>query len=473
VSTIPFPNAAFTHPQAEWNEMELVMRMLNQNSIPIRMVESGTGVTVSLDPAQSMNVIAMGGADLSANISLTTHTNDTRWIYVRADGSSFDVRAERPDWNPYLHGWYHRVRGDRAVVFIDAELPPGQRCFLLDSPNSMYEYDTRIPLTGGDYTDITPALTAGQALPFSLYPGNYRIEIKGGRGGTGGNSGLTTVRTNIGGSGGDGETRIFRLRVLSVISGTIMRGRDGANGGNGVIGGGFAMGPAHMIQNRQFITGSATGGGGGASGEDTRILLDGLLWRARGGAGGGGGAPSILNSSANMDGNVANTSQPHSIFSGGGGGGAGNPTGAGNGTVIPHNVIYWLAAKPGLAGSLQRGGEGGAPDWLEQWGNIEWTWRWRLGGLPVWDGTATDEWGAFATERQRFGFSGESIDETDPRNTHFRRGGTGGAILPFMGHGDSIAVINNGVSGGEGGISLLNTSATSFIRILKFNRITN
>jgi len=475
MSVIPFPNATFSHPQAEWNEMELVTRMLNQNSIPIRMVESGTGVTVSFDPGQSMNMIAMGGADLSVNRSLTTDTISTRWIYVRADGSAFDIRTERPDWNPYLHGWYHRTRGDRAVVFIDGELPPGQRCFLMDSPNSMYEYDTRIPLSGGDYTDITPALTPGQAIAFSLQPGNYRLELRGGRGGNGGNSGggssgSTTVRANTGGSGGDGETRVFRLRVLSRLDGTIMRGRDGDHGGNGVIGGGFSMGPTGLPQNRQFVTGSATGGGGGASGEDTRILLGGRLWRARGGAGGGGGVPSILNSTANMNGDTANTSQPHSVYSGGGGGGGGNPTGANNGNVIPHNIIYWLSAEPGFAGSLQHGGSGGAPDYLTPWG--EWTWWWRLGGLPVWGGTATDEWGSFVAERQQFGLNGESINETDPRNLHFRRGGAGGVILPRGAYGHNIPAINNGVQGGTGGSVLLSTSGTSFIRILRFDRIT-
>ena len=71
----------------------------------------------------------------------------------------------------------------------------------MDSPNSMLEYDQRIPDKGGElfWEIVTPSDGLFIAAP-TLPPGNYRFEPcggNGGRGGNGGNGGLVLCKAGM------------------------------------------------------------------------------------------------------------------------------------------------------------------------------------------------------------------------------------------------------------------------------------
>jgi len=138
-------------------------------------------------------------------------------------------------YNIYLDGWYHpdnHPYGDRAVVFIDGELPQGRRAIVMDSSNSMNEYDMRNPDTGDDLVwEITAPSDAGWQSML-LTPGNYRFELRGGNGGRGGNAGQDGSVENpaLGGSGGHGQVIVRKIRITRLVTFFSLLGGDGEHG---------------------------------------------------------------------------------------------------------------------------------------------------------------------------------------------------------------------------------------------------
>jgi len=350
------------HPHYLWNRQEYVVRMLHQNRIGLGVWEEGGRVIVSGRAADGMNVVAHGAADIICAEFLEGFDSDvtgTGWVYIRLDGSGVYFSRDRPMYNIYLDGWYHpdnHPYGDRAVVFIDGELPQGRRAIVMDSSNSMNEYDMRNPDTGGDLVwEITaPSDQGWQSM--LLTPGNYRFELRGGNGGRGGSAGEGSIETPaIGGTGGQGQVIVRKTRITRSVT---FLGLLGGNGQDGQPGNSLFHGsPLPFLY--------ATGGGGGSSGGDTRLRTDdtdidtSLMLNAMGGAGGGGAV------------------HGHAIpsftgINGAGGGGAGNPENAQDGEVRNAALVPQLT--PGRHGNLQNGGSPGVgtvhlpnPDFNQVW----------------------------------------------------------------------------------------------------------
>ena len=371
MSTKPFPNASESdHPHSLWNEQEYIIRMLNQNAIGIGFDETGNEVTVSMMNNNSMNFIAYGSADFpSPQVSLKRSTDTTGWIYKAPDGSNFVFRSgleNRPVYDQYIHGWYHPREEMRAVMFIDGELPPGQRCIIMDSPNSMYEYDNRIP--DDEYIDIVyNAAERGDisnVRTIKLTKGNYRFELRGGRGGNGGGTGDNSLLQGqaSGGRGARGEKVIIKMRILEDVTINCYRGADGNDGDSG--------GGAHYTKTQTIEFGPHTSplqlknliceslsGGGGASGEDTRIVLNNIaIMIARGGAG-GGGATAIVKNVGTLgfipDMTIYVSTSNLAYGPGGGGSGSGN---AQQGNYPSNSPYIPTRAQPG---NINTGGAGG------------------------------------------------------------------------------------------------------------------
>jgi len=361
------------HPQYLWNELEYIVRELFKNRIGCGIEEIGATVKVNLDPETSLGVLTHGAADMG-RIEMRdgkyvkvwdfppfgTDTNSVKWIYARIDGTVFYESTDRPRWHQYLHGWYQRVgndAGDRAVVFIDAELPQGRRAIGMDSPNSMLEYDTRNPDTGGDLVwEITAPSDAGWQSML-LTPGNYRFELRGGNGGRGGSAGEGSIETPaIGGTGGQGQVIVWKTRITRPVT---FFGLLGGNGQDGQPGNSLFHGSG--LTRILYVT----GGGGGSSGGDTRLRIDdtdigtSLMLNAMGGAGGGGAVH-------------GHTTNSFTGINGAGGGGAGNPENAQDGEVRNAALVPQLT--PGRHGNLQNGGSPGVgtvhlpnPDFNQVW----------------------------------------------------------------------------------------------------------
>ena len=328
MSVLRFPHRPESiHPHYKWNENEYIIRMLNQNMIGIGLNEDLSSVTVLVDPNSSKNTIAKGPVDfVLPSIGDTFLTDLSKWIMIKEDGSMFYELAEtittgRPQYNQYLHGWYTN-NGDRAIIFIDPNLPPGNRAVLMDSFNCLFEYEQRIPdLRSGEVPLFEiPQLDIG--IPWTLTPGAYRFHLKGGRGGNGGISNVGTyLAYGNPGSGVDGGELIFKLALRATMQIIATKGSNGNNGGNGV--GRFTTSPFRV---------NATCGGGGASGSDTSIQFsNGFSLYTYGGAGGGGGGLSMGANSFSPPFPSSATDMRNMYITGGGGGGGGFGIG-GNGS---------------------------------------------------------------------------------------------------------------------------------------------
>jgi len=339
-----FPHEPLTdHPQFLWNEQEYVVRMLCQNALGAGMDEDASSVAVTTQAALSLNTVAHGPADFPQRVLREAFsTGATRWVYLAADGGRLYADTDRPEYSQYLHGWYHRTRGDRALVFIDPDQPPGHRAMAMDSFNSMYEYEQRIPDTGGELFWAITAPSEHQWSTSTLPAGNYRFELRGGNGGSGGGN----QRGQPGGHGGQGQVIVWKLRILSATTLFGILGGNGANGGSGsrASGNWFLVGPPFVPPAAAFNARnwSITGGGGGSSGGDTRLRFGSrIVLDAIGGAGGGGAG-------GDMHRDVGHIFLSH--FAPGAGGGAGfGGAGAGSNNEAPG----------GRQGTLDLGGLGG------------------------------------------------------------------------------------------------------------------
>ena len=351
------PRESQGHPQDDWNNMEYMIRMLTQSSIGVCVDDSFTAdtVTISAHPDVSMNHISLGPVGVVTSDEIRLNSAQAGWVYVTEAGAFYFEANVRPLYNPVFHGWYRDAQGmgDRAIAFIDPELPRGWRTIIMDSPNSMFEYDQRIPDTAGDPVwEITaPSDTNWESM--LLTPGHYRFELRGGNGGRGGDAGAGTLgHFARGGAGGRGQALVWNIRILvdtqfqGILSGD---GEDGRTGNSLLQGPGLISRALHV-----------TGGGGGSSGGDTRVMFkNGVAANAIGGAGGGGAVH-------------ARVGNAFSGINGPGGGGAGNPDGAEDGEVTDIGQLPRL--EPGRRGDLQNGGAPGAgevflhpPDLEQDW----------------------------------------------------------------------------------------------------------
>jgi len=415
MSVIRFPGLPESgHPQYLWNEQEYIIRELFKNRIGLGVWEEGGDVMVSSRAADSLNVVAHGAADIICAEFLEGFDSDvtgTGWVYIRLDGSGVYFSRDRPRYSQYLHGWYHPDNfpyGDRAVVFIDAELPQGRRAIVMDSSNSMFEYDTRNPDTGGDLVWEIDAPSDHGWQSMLLTPGNYRFELRGGNGGRGGNVGQDSAAVEnpaLGGSGGQGQVFVWKTRITRLVAFLGLLGGDGEQGQDGTTDTSWSA----ILPFRTFVV----GGGGGSSGGDTRLRMDDtdtgtpLMLNALGGAGGGGAI--ALNPSGTTWANGA------------GGGGAGNPAGAEDGAVAFPGVSP--AVVGGRAGTITNGGEGGS-------------------GLRN-----NNNWAGDSGQR---GDNGQNIDAATRRNGGSSRSmqvAPGGTVVPFVVPGAAGGSRINGTSG--------------------------
>jgi len=357
MSTLKFPyQPESDHPQYLWNEQEYIYRMLMQNSIGVSIDETSSQVTISLDPSISHNFIANGAADFpKSSIQETFTTNQTRWIYFKADTTEFYISSQQPQYNQYLHGWYHSTLADRAVVFIDSENPAGYRCIVMDSPNCHFEFNRRISNSGGEL--IFEATNPSELVGLTLTQGNYRIEIMGGKGGNGG--GIYEVLT--GGLGATAVPQIVKISILSTTTISCMLGADGENGQDGGYNSGDDTGTAKEwawnYSRPSFQAGwTIVGGGGGSSGEDSVVLTSSNLILARGiGGAGGGGAMQGANVSPNNS-QVPTRYEQYFESHGAGGGGAGSGVATAGNVIAGYSGTTTIAGQPG--GAIE-GGLGG------------------------------------------------------------------------------------------------------------------
>lgn len=332
MSVMRFPHLPeSSHPQYLWNEQEYIIRMLGQNAIGAGISETATHVTITTHPDHSMNFIANGPADFPNYILTETYpTNATRWVYISEDGSRFFLSDKRPDYCQYIHGHYNS-NGDRAVLFIDAELPPGQRAIIMDSFNSMFEYDQRIAMTGGEL--VWEATAQEREITRTLPKGRYRFHLQGGTGGRGGH----TQGGSRGGQGGVAPLIIETLPLLEETEFYCFLGNDGENGEDA----------RPWVSSDEF----RFSGGGGCSGESTFIAHG--SWEGRrifesiGGCGGGGGVSTFFTPGGEDWDPVG------SVGAGGGGAGSGGGSDANNGSGLFGNIR--IVAE---GGSCENGGQG-------------------------------------------------------------------------------------------------------------------
>ena len=360
------------HPHYLWNEQEYIVRMLFQNRIGISVWEADGNVMVSSRAVDSFNFVAHGGADIpvASNIHTGFDSSVTGWIYLRLNGSGVYRETTRPIYSQYLHGWYHPSSGDRAIVFIHGELPVNRRAIVMDSSNSMFEYDTRMPPGNERWSIAHQIITPHDTLftTFTLEPGVYRFELRGGNGGNGGAGGWARVQGNISGinpvPGGDGGISVAVVYELILHHTAVFQAILGGNGNSGTAGDGrgrFAAGGSGDIPG-EFIL---TGGGGGSSGGDTILrTADGrILAVSRGGAGGGGAPGAVL---------FPDLRPGRDTFeiTGGGGGGAGVPNGGDIGSWTPNNGDE-IVGNGGAGGSDPNGGTGGQAVNIGNWAGAD------------------------------------------------------------------------------------------------------
>ena len=358
MSVIRFPGIAESdHPHYLWNEQEYICRQLFQAKVGWSFgfaPEDNRWVQFSNHPDACTSLTTHGAADIfGPHISRGWLTTETAWVYYRLDASDIYREATRPIYSQYLHGWYHPTNGDRAIAFIDSELPVSRRVIIMDSPNSMYEYDVRAATAASPihWELTTPSDTFLAAGSFTLDPGNYLFELRGGNGGNGGAGGwvrsdpVAPSGTPIpGGIGGTSVSVVYELILhhtavfQAILGGNGNAGTDGNARARRQSGGGEGH-YEHLM----------TGGGGGSSGGDTILRTsDGrILAISRGGAGGGGGPASASLHSR------FNTFQA----SGGGGGGAGVPDGGDGGSWFGQTEIQGFPAQD--VGVDINGGQGG------------------------------------------------------------------------------------------------------------------
>lgn len=418
MSVIRFPyEPESSHPQYLWNEHEYVVRMLTQNKIGIGLREDNYHGHISGQGIFSMGNIAMGMSEIILpNIYFSFPTDFLSWVYCKRDGSEFYQSTDKPSYNTILQGWFHPATEERAVVFVDFERSPGQRCIIMDSFNSMFDYDHRIgdPPAG---ELVFPKNAAQEAwstmIPHVLQPGSYRFEMKGGRGGSGGNlyndtydtdprfnrgwsNGLVRMWRNIpqpalsyrlfGGKGAAADTYIFKITLLTPVTIYVYRGADGENGGGDPEKTGACREVTEIIGPPILVPGGmlphyadnvavdrisrACSAGGGASGEDSRIIANERdLFRAIGGAGGGGAGGASETYIGPFLENFGMLRNMESIVSGGGGGGAGSgvaedgqivPEGTGSAVIIPmyNDPRIVPGITPARKGTINLGGAG-------------------------------------------------------------------------------------------------------------------
>ena len=309
-------------------------------------------VTVSMRNGDSMNFIAYGPVDFpSPQVSLTRSTDTTGWIYKAPDNSNFVFRSgseNRPVYDSYIHGWYHPREEMRAVMFIDSELPPGQRCIIMDSFNSMYEYDHRIPDAEEEYIEViydsTKEEDADEVIRI-LPRGKYRIHLKGGTGGSGGKANASidfnTNDIQNGGQGHEGEIIVEKITLYETQQFSLYNGADGADGLDSKKNIRLYSVPSATID-------GGTSAGGGSSGEDTRIVLNNVaIMIARGGAGGGG---------AYQVAQWGTLDASYYMCSGPGGGGAGYGQGKSGGIARTASHAGAIASRPPVSVSAAQGG---------------------------------------------------------------------------------------------------------------------
>ena len=373
MSTIRWPSTSESeHPQYLWNEHEYIMRMLTQNSIGVGFNEDNDYVHIWTLPQMSMNHIANGPVNFPTNyIQGYFDTWSNKFIYIKADGTQFYESYDKPTYNQYLHGWYHKTKADRAILFVNPSESEGARGILLDSPNSLFEIDMIGMGSWELYTEINEVSDWRQR---TLQPGLYRIQISGGRGGKGGdieNRNNPVIRyPAYGGQGALGATSTIILRILGQTDIFCYRGGDGEAGQNGgavyytyvfALDNPILLNPgsdeAEYQYNAGGFNGAAVSGGGGSSGEDSVIKLNDIdIVTARGGAG-GGGAPAIIQSATGIYMNMLTTGfmRGETYAHGPGGGGAGS--GAAQNGNLPANAP--INPGVGCKGTLMAGGQPG------------------------------------------------------------------------------------------------------------------
>lgn len=354
------------HPQYKWNEQEFIIRMLHQHKIGISLNETLNDVTISFDPTLSLNFVAKGAVDFqkyNANRTFTTSTANSKWIYLAADGSRFyEDAGTKPTYNQYLHGWY-RSNGDRAVIFIDPDQGQGFRSMLMDTFNCHFDYEQRIPDTGGElFWRLDSCLDYFRPSPI-FTPGSYRFEITGGKGGKGGGRWLRSwgYEDSSGGNGCYGQSIVYKLNIYTE---TLFEGVRGGEGQKGAYCNSVNWTTGNLLFGYKDYC-MCTGASGASSGGDSRVRTTGNISveiiNAIGGAGGGGRAPAPMGNAYNWTAEA---------FSRAGGGGAGYYDGFTTNRDGENDTWIWRTPYPlgGKGGGLTIGGSSGNLSRI--WGNI-------------------------------------------------------------------------------------------------------
>jgi hypothetical protein len=219
-------------------------------------------------------------ADSETAVSGTPADNAVNYVYARPD-MTLVFGANAPVWqesNNVKGGWYDG--NDRALLrfYYSADGPVYGNKTIPDSYNAMTKTNAGYaPPSSGGHLVGTGAVNAAAA--YTIPPGAYRYELKGGTGGTGGWANYDRYPSRAGGVGAAGETVTGFIFVEPGVPKKVFLsvGGDGNKGGNG---GSFV----------QDAYDGGAGGGGGCSGGWSYIFYDGTLIEARGGSGGGGGA---------------------------------------------------------------------------------------------------------------------------------------------------------------------------------------
>jgi len=348
-----FPeNNESNHPHYLWNNQEYIIRMLHQNRIGISISETSSIVKVSLLPTDSKNVIANGSADIFSSFYNEFPTGNTRWIYIKLDGSEMYISGTTPVYNQYLHGWYNNSTGDKAIIFIDSEQEAGYRCIVLDSVNALFEYNRYIPNSGYEEL-IYESSVGGLSPPIKLNPGNYRFILRGGKGGKGGNCTIFPSPTTFyGGNGAISVQQTLKITLREEVYITVYIGFDGTDGQDQNDWGTWVY-SQQIISNTYWTTRytNGAGAGGGSSGEDSiitiasGILSSKQLLKSYGGAGGGGATRRTLP----INDDTTYESITNVVAPGGGGAGSG---------IADNGQTSALGNDPraGAAGSMSGGG---------------------------------------------------------------------------------------------------------------------